>query len=64
MAGEGMGGGVYGFSWSGRPGSLYGPRTAVPGAGEAGLGSYQALLRPDEGPVLAIHLVIEAAGIA
>lgn len=32
--------------------------------GEAGLWSYQALLGPDEGPVLPIHLVIEAAGIA
>lgn len=32
--------------------------------GEAGLWSYQALLGPDEGPILPIHLVIEAAGIA
>lgn len=49
---------------AGGQGSLHRSRTAVPGEAETGLGSYQALLGPDKGPVLPIHLVIEAAGIA
>lgn len=47
---------------AGAPGSGGLPRG--PAAGESGARTYHALLRLDEGPAEAIHLAVEAAGVA
>lgn len=47
---------------AGAPGSGGLPRG--PAAGESGARTYHALLRLDEGPAEAVHLAVEAAGVA